>query len=256
MSVILKIENLFFSYGRAQILSDVSLDVMKGEMLALLGANGVGKSTLFRCILGLERGYKGNILFGEVSQKEIPTRDLAKRIAFVPQSHSPTFNYSVFDMVLMGTTSQFGSLKMPTESEASVAEESLARVGITHLKDRGYMKISGGERQLTLIARALAQKAEIIVMDEPTANLDYGNGLRVLKQIKELTSDGITIIQSTHTPDHAFLFADRVVTIVDGKVSSVGTPNDVLTPSEIYALYKLDVKIVSDGGTKHVLPIF
>jgi len=256
VSTLLKIENLSFSYGNTRILTDISIDVEKGEMLSVLGANGVGKSTLFRCILGLERGYKGSIVFGESSISQISARDLAKKIAFVPQSHSPTFNYSVFDMVLMGTTSQFGTLSMPSQKQTEVVDEALARVGIPHLRNRGYMKISGGERQLALIARALAQKASIIIMDEPTANLDYGNGLRVLRQIKELTRDGITVIQSTHTPDHAFLFADRVVTIVDGKVSSVGTPNDVLTPDEIYALYKLDVKIVSDGGIKHVLPLF
>jgi iron complex transport system ATP-binding protein len=225
-------------------------------MLALLGPNGVGKSTLFNCILGLLKPSHGEILIGESNVRRLPPRELARRIAFVPQSHSPTFNYSVFDMVLMGTTAQLVGAASPSEAQMRLAEDALERVGISQLRERGYLQISGGERQLTLIARALAQQANVIIMDEPTANLDYGNRLRVLQRVKTLAAEGFTVIQSTHNPDDAFLFADRVIALLGGKIAADGPPQTAVTEELIGSLYGIRVRISrTDGGNTRCEPI-
>ena len=251
-----KVDNLSFSYDKRRVLSDVSFELNEGEMLCLLGPNGVGKSTLFNCILGLLPPEKGEIRIHGEAITEIGAKELARRIAFVPQSHAPTFNYSVFDMVLMGTTSHVGGFSSPGAEHITLAENALERVGITHLRERGYMQISGGERQLTLIARALAQQASVIIMDEPTANLDYGNQLRVLMRIKELSREGITVIQSTHNPEHVFLFADRVIALIGGKVAADGAPSEAVSEELIEALYGVKVRLTHDAdGTTRCNPI-
>jgi len=249
------VKNLSFSYGTHRVLDGVSFGAQSGELLAVLGPNGVGKSTLFYCLLGLSRPGAGALLLGGKPIGAIPPSALARQIAYVPQSHAPTFNYSVFDMALMGTTARIGGLSAPGGEELRLADEALERVGIRHLRERGYLRISGGERQLTLIARALAQQTKILIMDEPTANLDYGNQLRVLSRVKDLTRDGLTIIQSTHNPDHAFLFADRVLAMKDGGIAALGDPREVVTEKLIENLYGVSVKLErSDDGFIYCKP--
>ncbi|MDR3278066.1 MAG: ABC transporter ATP-binding protein [Oscillospiraceae bacterium] len=237
------VKNLSFSYGAHRVLDGVSFTAQSGELLAVLGPNGVGKSTLFYCLLGLSRPGAGELLLDGNPIGALPPSALARQIAYVPQSHAPTFNYSVFDMVLMGTTARVGGLSAPGGEELRLADEALERVGITHLRGRGYLRVSGGERQLTLIARALAQQAKILIMDEPTASLDYGNQLRVLSCVKALTREGYTVVQSTHNPDHAFLFADRALALKDGRVAALGTPRDAMTESLIESLYGVRVRL-------------
>ena len=247
----IEVKNLTFSYGNHRVLNEVSFEAADSELLAVLGPNGVGKSTLFYCMLALQRPEAGVILLDGKPIHEIAPSQLAHRIAYVPQSHAPTFNYSVLDMVLMGTTARVGGFSAPGAEEVKAARGALERVGITHLAARGYLRISGGERQLTLIARALAQQARVIIMDEPTASLDYGNGLRVLSQVKELAKDGYTVIQSTHNPDHAFLFADRVLALNGGRVAAHGAPRECLTEDLIKELYGIRVRLreSEDGHT-------
>jgi len=250
-------KNVFFSYNEIPVLQDICFSTNVGEMLCILGPNGVGKSTLFSCILGLLKPKSGEILLDGCNIQKFSPRDLALRVAYVPQSHAPTFNYSVSDMVLMGTTAQVGGIQSPGQAEKKLAEDAMERAGITHLKDRGYMQISGGERQLTLIARALAQQAKIVIMDEPTANLDYGNQLRILVRIKDLVrNEKLTVIQSTHNPDHAFMFADRVLALVGGCVAAVGTPSQAVTVDLIEKLYGIKVTLSkSEDGFTSCRPI-
>ena len=242
-SMIVEVKSLSFSYGKHHVLKGVDFVANAGEMLDFLGPNGVGKTTLFNCILGLRNNYDGKILIDGESVRSMRPIDLAQRVAYVPQSHNPAFGYSVYDMVLMGTTPQISGASMPGIREAEQAEHALETLDIAHLHDRPYTEISGGERQLTLIARALAQKTSVIIMDEPTANLDYGNSLRVLTKVKELAHEGYTIIRSTHNPDHAFLFADRVAALSGGCITALGTPQAAITSDLLYKLYGVDVTI-------------
>lgn len=234
----IEVADLSFSYGDRLILDGISFVAKDKELLSILGPNGTGKSTLFRCILGLLSKYKGKALLNGMDIRNLGIREMAKVIAYIPQSHYPSFNYTVFDMVLMGTTVQVSTLSSPCTKQRKLAESALERLGIPHLKQRGYTQISGGERQLVLMARALVQEAKILILDEPTANLDFGNQIRVLTQIKSLAKEGYTIIQSTHNPDQTFLFSDRVMAMKDGKVLALGTPSEVLTPELIQQLLR------------------
>ena len=253
----IEVKNVSFSYGERPVLHDVSFQANEGEMLCVLGPNGVGKSTLFNCILGLLKPRDGEILIEGKRVQDYSARELAKKVAFVPQSHAPTFNFSVFDMVLMGTTARVGGISSPGAREKRLAEDALERVGISHLKRRGYMQISGGERQLSLIARALAQQASLVIMDEPTANLDYGNQLRILIRVKELVkNEKLTVIQSTHNPDHVFLFADRVLALIDGQIAAFGSPEEAVTEELIEALYGVKVRLdKGEGGHTACHPV-
>ena len=225
----LEARHVSFSYdGKRSVLDDISFRIGDGQMVCLLGPNGVGKTTLFKIILRLLKGYTGSILIGGEDTAGLNTRQMARRIAYIPQSHAPTFNYTVREMVLMGTTSALGAYASPGEEQAELSEKVMRQLGIDHLKDRGFSRISGGERQLALIARALVQQTGVLIMDEPTANLDYGNATIVLEQIR-LAGGGYTILQATHRPDQAFLFADQVLAIYDGRSAGAGKPKDVIT---------------------------
>jgi iron complex transport system ATP-binding protein len=159
-------------------------------------------------------------------------------------------------MVLMGTTSQVSNISSPGPKQRELVMASLERMGITHLFNRSYNFISGGERQLVLISRALAQQAKILVMDEPTANLDYGNQMRVLDQIKSLSKEGYTIILSTHNPDQSYLFADRILALNGGKLIADGTPKDIITTELIRTLYNVDITVESlhDDNIRFCVP--
>lgn len=258
----IEVKSLSFSYYHRkknttapQVLNDVSFAALPGELLAVVGPNGVGKSTLFRCMLGILHGYTGQIEIEGEALQSLSAEALARKIAYVPQSHSPSFNYSVQDMVLMGTTAQMGPFSSPGEPQKETAQQALEMLGIQHLATRAFLRISGGERQLVLIARAIAQKAKVIIMDEPTANLDYGNQIRVLGKVKELAQSGYTIIQSTHSPDHAFWFANRVLALKDGRVAALGPPAQVLTPQLISSLYNVEVQVEAMGSSFGCVPV-
>ncbi len=240
-----EVSNLSFSYGDRLIIDKINFYVEDGQLISVLGPNGVGKSTLFRCILGLLKDYTGKIFLTGKDIKKLSTGEMAKLIAYIPQSHYPSFNYSVFDMVLMGTAVQISSLSSPGKKQIELVNRALDKMGIYHLKERGYMQISGGERQLVLLARALVQEAKILVLDEPTSNLDFGNQIKVMLQIKNLAKEGYTIIQSTHNPDQTFLFSDKIMAMKGGRIIKYGKPDDIISNDLIQSLYDVDVEIQS-----------
>jgi len=243
---VLQIENVTFGYSAQKpILRGVSVSVFSGEILALLGVNGAGKSTLIRLILGFERAAQGRILIDGMPISGLKQRELAKHVAYVPQAHIAPFPYSVRDVVLLGRIAHTGLLRPALHQDFAVAESAMHRLGIEALADRPYTMISGGERQLVLIARALAQEARILVMDEPASGLDYGNQIRLLQQLRSLADDGYAIFKSTHNPDHVLLGADRVALLVGGSIRTLGTPNEILTKKEIRLLYDVDVDFLS-----------
>ena len=241
----IEVKNLSFSYGDHAVLHDISFSVEKGEFLSILGPNGVGKSTLFRCVLGLLSGYTGQVLVDGVDSKTFSIREAARHIAYIPQSSRPVFNFSVFDIVLMGTTSGLNPLRSPSRKDNDRCQWALEKVGISHLSDRCYHRLSGGEQQLVLLARALVQDAPILMLDEPTANLDFGNQLLVLRQAQNLAREGYTIIQTTHHPEQSYMFSDRILAIQNGRVLTEGTPDQVLTEATMEALYHVDVEVLS-----------
>ena len=252
----IEVKHLSFSYGKRQVLRDVTFSVDRGRLLSVLGPNGVGKSTLFRCILGLLHGFQGEITVDGVSVSALGARELARKVAYIPQSNYPAFQYSVFDMVLMGTTAQSRAFSPPGPKQEAAAREALERLDIGHLAERSYTRLSGGERQLVLIARALAQQSPVLLMDEPTANLDYGNQIRVLTKVRALADAGYTIVQSTHNPEQSYLFSHQILAMKDGRVLAHGTPDEVMNENLIKALYGIDAEVVPlrDGRMRVCIP--
>lgn len=250
----LEVKNLYFGYGRHKVLNDITFTAGEGKLLSVLGPNGVGKSTLFRCILGLLKGYDGSIRLGDTDIRKLSAKNLAHLIAYIPQSHYPSFNYSVFDMVLMGTAHQLPAFSSPGRRETEQAWKALEQLNIAGLADRGFARLSGGEQQLVLIARALAQQAKILLMDEPTSNLDYGNQLRVLQQVKNLTKEGYTILLSMHNPQHALMYSDRILALFGGGIVADGTPQEVMDEDLLGRLYDVEVRIVNTDGNLLIVP--
>lgn len=246
----LNVKDLSFRYADRTILNNISFSAGKNDFLCVLGPNGVGKSTLFKCMLGLLKGYSGDIFLGNENIKSISRREMAKKIAYIPQSNFPTFNFSVLNTVLMGTTAQLGVASSPKIEQENLVMDTLEKLGIKHLADRGYGEISGGERQLVLIARAMVQSAKVIVMDEPTANLDYGNQIKVMRYVKQLSDDGYTIILSTHNPEHAFLYANKIMVVYKGEVIKFGSPESELDKNTLEKIYGVGIDLYNINSYK------
>ena len=248
----LTVSNLGFAYDNRPILQGVSFSLGEGQLVALLGCNGAGKTTLLRCILGLNEGYSGSITVDGGEVRTLRPRELSHRIAYIPQVHYPAFRYSVLEMVLMGTTHALSAVGAPGEREEAAVLDALRALGAEQLAPRDYGKISGGEQQLVLIARALAQGTKLLMMDEPTASLDYGNQQRVLAAVRQLTREGYTVLLSTHSPQHALTYADRILALSGGTLVADGAPRDVLSPALIRTLYGVDAVFSPDGN--YILP--
>ena len=241
----IEVKNLSFSYADRPILQDISFTLEKGQFLSILGPNGVGKSTLFKCILGLLSGYTGQVLVDGRDTRSFSVREAARHMAYIPQSSRPVFNFSVEDIVLMGVTGSLSPFRTPGRNEHSRVQWALEKLGIAHLARRCYHRLSGGEQQLVLIARALVQNAPILLLDEPTANLDFGNQLLVLEQARSLTDEGYTVIQTTHNPEHSYLFSDRILALQNGQILLEGTPAEVITAPTLQTLYQVDTEVLS-----------
>lgn len=244
----LRVDQLAFGYPGKPVGADASFALGPGEVLCLLGANGSGKTTLFKTILGLLRPQGGAVYLDQEDIGRWPRRRLAQALGYVPQAHAAYFPFSVLETVLMGRTAHMPLFAIPSRRDVAIAEQALATLNIGHLRDAVYTRISGGERQLTLIARALAQEPRILVMDEPTASLDFGNQMLVLDQVQRLAERGIGIILSTHDPDHAFLCAQRVAMLHEGRLIRLGAPPEVITAESLKELYGVDVSVVALAG--------
>lgn len=251
---------LSIGFGSRVLARDLSLTLPTGEILCLLGPNGVGKTTLFRSLLGLQNPLGGQVLVDGTDMAALTPAEIARRIAYVPQAQTGYFPFTVFDVVLMGRSAHLKPFSAPTAKDRTAANAALQRLGIGHLSDSIYTRISGGERQLALIARALAAETKLLVLDEPTASLDFGNQLRVLDEVSRLAQDGIGVLLSTHDPDQAFLCAHRVALLQRSGALITGTPESVITPAALHALYGVTVEIAElalpGGRTRRVcLPL-
>ena len=226
--MILEVKNLTYSYRNHKVLNKVSFDVKDSQLLCILGPNGAGKSTMFKCILQLLKDYKGEILLDNKNLKNYKIQELARKVAYIPQSHNPVFSYSVIEMVLMGTTSQISPMSKPSKEQIKIVEESLDKIGISYLKDRSFINLSGGERQLVLIARALAQRAKILVMDEPTSALDPISTLKVEELIEEM-KEKFTVVIVTHNMQQAARISDKTAFFLSGDLVEFEDTKTVFT---------------------------
>jgi len=253
----LEVKNLRFRHKRSlrEVLKGITFGAQKGEITTILGPNGAGKSTLFKCITGLWGPYEGEIRVEGKRVEGLSFDKRAKIFAIVPQDHEPPFPYTVFEVVLMGRASYVGILSTPSKEDYQKAEEALELVGISHLKELPYTKISGGERQLTLIARALAQDAPVLILDEPTSHLDFKNQFQILSKIKEIVKEkNLTSIITLHDPNLASIFSDKVVVIKEGRLVNNGEPREIINEKVLKEVYGIEVEVINHNGFNLVLP--
>jgi len=250
---IVDIQGLGFAYGEAVILHDLTMAVGPREVFAIVGPNAAGKTTLLRCVERVLAPRTGTIRIDGYDLKSLSARDVSKRAASVPQSHAPAFPYTVRDIVLMGRNPYLGAASQPGPHDVEMAREAMDALGMRAIAARPYTQLSGGQLQLVLIARALAQEAQVLLLDEPTAHLDFRNRHLVLGRIRDLAvRRGLTVIMTVHDPNDAMQYADRVGLVSDGGLIALGTPDEVLTADNLGRLYGMPIEVLTDGS-RHVI---
>ena len=250
----LEIRGLCFSYNESPLLKDVSLSVNEGEVVCLLGPNGAGKSTLLDCVMGFLRPQTGQVLIDGKDVQSCSRPALAKKLSYVPQLHHPSFPYTVREIVKMGCTASGGVFTLPKASHDRIADDALFRVGLKDFADRPYTTLSGGELKLVMLARALAQNAPFMVLDEPTSSLDFRNEAVFLETLSTLVrQDGIGVLTATHSLQHAFYFESRGLPVTaallrKGSVPLTGAPGELITAKTLKSVYGVDAAIGEIGN--------
>jgi len=270
----IRVQGVNLLYEKILVLNDVNLNLKKGSVTTLVGPNGCGKTTLLKIINGLLKPDGGVVFIEGKDVSIINPKDLAKTIGYVSQIHTTSFPFSVLDIVLTGRMPYISTFSMPGEDDLEIAIQSLTKVGIGHLSHRPYTQISGGERQLAMIARALVQEPRFLILDEPTSYLDFKNQVVVLKMVTDLARKGdFTVVMTLHDPNHALIFSDEVVLMrkleaegegrglpgdeepSKGNVVAFGIPAEVMTPMNIAEAYGIGVEIVEHNGRRILLPL-
>ncbi len=242
---ILEADEVSFHYDDDRLILDkVSLCIAPGEMLPLLGPNGAGKSTLLNCLVGALTPQEGKVLLADKDVRHLMPRDVAKVIAYVPQTSSPTYGYQVRNYIAMGRAPHKGMFQHPDDGDFALVDDAMARLGITHLAKKPYTQISGGERQLVNVCRPIVQQPRVILFDEPTSALDYGNQIKVLRMVKGLREQGYAIIMTTHNPDHPILLGGRVAILDRAGRLSCGSVEKLMTEERLSALYDVDLRVL------------
>jgi len=242
--MILRVDNASYSYGgKENVFEDISFFLKKGETLCILGPNGIGKSTLLKCLGNVLKLSEGSVFIEGKDISSMSRTEIAQKIGYVPQSDQSVFPCSILDFVMLGRAPHLPFFSSPGEKDLTIAENAINKVGISHLRDRPVTEVSGGERQLALIARALAQEPEILLLDEPTSHLDFGNQVRVLNLIERLASQGTSVIMSTHFPDHGFIGSKKVAIMLENDFIDQGTAEEVITKENMALAYGVDVTI-------------
>ena len=250
----LEVRDLHAGYDDKEFVHGVSFDVADGEFCCIIGANGCGKTTLLKNLLGLIKPFSGTVMMNGADVLAMSEREMARHFAYIPQAHTPPFPFAVRDVVLMGRTPHMGRLSVVSPNDRRIAWRALVHLGIENLAEATYTDLSGGQRQLVLIARALTQEPELLIMDEPTASLDFGNQQLVLSRMKSLARAGMAVIMVTHDPDHALYCADRVVVMQEGSILLDGSPDEAITTETLQRIYQTHVQVLdvtlSDGRVK------
>lgn len=255
MAVMLEARGLGYGYVQRPVGRALDLALAEGDVLCVLGPNGGGKTTLFRTLLGLLPAQAGTVLVDGQALAGMPRGDVARRLGYVPQGHAAQFAFTVSEAVLMGRTAHVGLFAAPGAADREAAERAIRALGIGELAARAVTELSGGERQLAMIARALAQGARTLVLDEPTASLDFGNQVRVLREIRRLAAEGYAIVFSTHDPGQAFLAASRVLLLAQGGARRQGAPGEVITADNLRAVYGVEVRVETVAGVRVCTPV-
>ncbi|MCI8646129.1 MAG: ABC transporter ATP-binding protein [Firmicutes bacterium] len=261
---IIEVKDAAFSYdGKRMIFEHVGLQAAEGEILCIIGPNGCGKSTLIDCMLGLNKLKAGQIFISGREAEALTPREFAEQVAYVPQGHRTTFAYTVLDIVTMGRTYASRTFAPPGKEQRKIAREALKQVGLSGFEDREYTRLSGGELQLVMIARAIAQQSRLLIMDEPTAHLDFTHELNVMEVITRLVKEqGLSIIMATHFLNQAYYLENagantRVALMNDGGLAMTGTPSQVLTQENLEQNFCIITEIVESefGERKYILPL-
>ena len=248
MSAVIEARELTLRLGEREVLSRISLGLAPGDFAALLGPNGSGKTTLLRALLGLVQPQQGEVLLDGRPLLAQRRRSIARRVAYVPQAHAPSFPYTVREIVQMGRTPEIGWSGRLGEADAAAVSGALDRLGMLGFSERSYAELSGGERQAVLIARALAQGARILLMDEPTASLDLGQQTRLMALLEGLAREGYAVLVSVHQPELALRWFNRAILLHRGAVLGEGEPQATLTADSLSELYGVEVKVVPSEG--------
>jgi iron complex transport system ATP-binding protein len=253
----IRVENLIFRHHHATnpVINNVSFAVEHGHLAVLLGPNGSGKTSLFKCIAGLWHPESGRVMFDGRDIVNISYRERAGLLAVVPQEHTPSFPYSVFEAVLMGRAHYIGLYSAPSAADEAAAYAALETVGISALAERCYTRISGGERQLVMIARALAQNAPLLLLDEPTSHLDFKNQHMVLETVQRVAAaNGLTVLMTLQDPNLASYFARHIIMLKAGAIVATGAPETVLTEENLSNLYNIGVEVFEGHNRRLIYP--
>lgn len=251
---LLQADQLSYRIGEREVLKGISFTVHPGDNIALLGANGAGKSTLLRLLLGLIKPSDGHVTLNDMPLAALDRRTIARQLAYVPQSHAPSFPFTVAQIVAQGRLPETGWLQRPTTADEDCVHQALADLTIPHLATRTYTELSGGERQLVLIARALVQRAQVLILDEPITGLDYGHQVQLLALLEQLAAQGLSLISSTHRPEHALAAANRVWVLHEGQLIADGSPKDVINRQLMERLYHIQVRQIDAEGHRFFIP--
>jgi iron complex transport system ATP-binding protein len=240
----LEFRDVAFSYTPGQnVFSGINLKSVDKEVLVILGPNGCGKTTLLKCAAGILKAQEGEILLDGKYIPALKRRDIARKIGYISQEHSLGFAYSVMEFVVMGRTPYLNIFSSPAEKDYNIASEAISSVGISHLKDKRYTELSGGEKQLVLIARMLTQQPSILLLDEPTSHLDLKNQTVVLRLVKKLAKSGLSVIMTSHFPNHAITFAGHTAIMHKGGFIAQGTSEEIINEANLNKAYGIDIRV-------------
>ncbi len=257
MEEILTVKEISFKYNKDSptIFENISFTLNKGDILCILGPNGTGKTTLIKTLNGLHEINKGTIEIKGKNIKTLSFKEISKIIGYIPQGHVPSFPFTVEDVVLMGRTPYINLSQTPKKEDTEIVNKALKDIGIINIKDKPYTNLSGGERQLVFLARVLAQEPDILILDEPTSHLDFGNQIKLLEILENLAKKGLGIIMSSHFPDHAFLSCNKVAIMRNKSFLDFGEPDKVITEENLEKTYDIKVKIVEFEDRKVCVPL-